>query len=152
MSRQWKGLVWKVGIRGGLWKYQYYPCPRFPGGSGVKNLLVHEAQEVLATSLGQEDSPGGGTGNPLQYPCLGNALDGGAWWAPVRGVRQDRGLSRRAPLPCSEPEQQEGLRREARPGPPSGGDPGEVRWAQGWTVLPERALWTRVRAGTGGCV
>ena len=97
----------------------------------MKNLLVHEAQEVLATSLGQEDSPGGGTGNPLQYPCLGNALDGGAWWAPVRGVRQDRGLSRRAPLPCSEPEQQEGLRREARPGPPSGGDPGEVRWAQG---------------------
>ena len=44
----------------------------------MKNLLEHEAQEILAMSLGQEDSPGGETGNPLQYPYLGNALDGGA--------------------------------------------------------------------------
>ena len=42
-------------------------------------------------SLGQEDSPGGGKGNPLQYLCLGNPLVGGAWWATVPGVRQDRG-------------------------------------------------------------
>ena len=31
-------------------------------------------------------SPGGGHGNPLQYSCLGNPMDGGAWWATVRGV------------------------------------------------------------------
>ena len=31
-------------------------------------------------SLGQEDSPGGGHGNPLQYSCLGNPMDRGAWW------------------------------------------------------------------------
>jgi len=24
--------------------------------------------------------PGGGNGNPLQYSCLGNTMDGGAWW------------------------------------------------------------------------
>ena len=38
-------------------------------------------QEVRVQSLGQEDAPGGGNGNPLQYFCLGNILDGGAWWA-----------------------------------------------------------------------
>ena len=29
---------------------------------------------------------GGGQGNPLQYPCLENPVDGGAWWATVHGV------------------------------------------------------------------
>ena len=36
-------------------------------------------------SLGQEDSPGGGYGNPLQYSRLGDPMDRGAWWAIVRG-------------------------------------------------------------------
>ena len=31
-------------------------------------------------------SPGGGNGNPLQYSCLGNPMDRGAWWATVHGV------------------------------------------------------------------
>ena len=31
-------------------------------------------------------SPGGGHGNPLQYPCLENPMDRGAWWATVHGV------------------------------------------------------------------
>ena len=31
-------------------------------------------------------SPGEGNGNPLQYPCLENPMDGGAWWATVHGV------------------------------------------------------------------
>ena len=30
--------------------------------------------------------PGEGNGNPLQYPCLGNPMDRGAWWATVHGV------------------------------------------------------------------
>ena len=30
--------------------------------------------------------PGEGNGHPLQYPCLENLMDGGAWWAPVHGV------------------------------------------------------------------
>ena len=37
-------------------------------------------------SLGQEDSPGGGHGNPLQYACLENSKDRGAWRAAVPGV------------------------------------------------------------------
>ena len=35
-------------------------------------------------------SPGEGNGNPLQYSCLENSMDGGAWWATVRGVAKDR--------------------------------------------------------------
>ena len=30
--------------------------------------------------------PGEGNGNPLQYSCLGNPMDRGAWWAIVHGV------------------------------------------------------------------
>ena len=30
-------------------------------------------------------SPGEGNGNPLQYSCLGNPMDRGAWWATVLG-------------------------------------------------------------------
>ena len=33
-----------------------------------------------------ETSPGGGHGNPLQYSCLENPMDSGAWWATVHGV------------------------------------------------------------------
>jgi len=32
--------------------------------------------------------PGEENGNPLQYPCLENSTDRGAWWATVRGVAE----------------------------------------------------------------
>ena len=35
---------------------------------------------------GSERSPGDGNGNPFQYSCLENPMDGGAWWATVHGV------------------------------------------------------------------
>ena len=37
------------------------------------------ARETWVPSLGQEESPGGGHGNPLQYPCLENPMDRRAW-------------------------------------------------------------------------
>ena len=40
-------------------------------------------------SLGQEDSPGDGNDNPLQYSCLEKSRDQGAWWATVHGVTQE---------------------------------------------------------------
>ena len=36
--------------------------------------------------LGSGRSPAEGNGNPLQYPCLENLMDTGAWWAAVHGV------------------------------------------------------------------
>ena len=44
--------------------------------------------EDLGSIPGSGRSPGEGNGNPLQYPCLENPMDGGAWWATVRGVAQ----------------------------------------------------------------
>ena len=35
-------------------------------------------------------SIGEGNGTPLQYPCLENPKDGGAWWAPVHGVAKSQ--------------------------------------------------------------
>ena len=35
-------------------------------------------------------SPGGGNGNPLQYSCLKNPMDRGAWWAIVQSVAKSR--------------------------------------------------------------
>ena len=42
-----------------------------------------ETQETRVQSLGWEDPPGGGNGNLLQYSCLGNLIDRGAWQAIV---------------------------------------------------------------------
>ena len=40
----------------------------------------------LGSIPGSERTPGGGDGNPLQYSCLGNPMNRGAWWATVYGV------------------------------------------------------------------
>ena len=47
-------------------------------------------QEVWAQSLGRGKSPGVGNCSPLQYSCLGNPINRGAWWATVHGVAQSR--------------------------------------------------------------
>ena len=39
--------------------------------------------------------PGGGSGNPFQYPCLENPMDRGAWWATVQGVERDLDMTER---------------------------------------------------------
>ena len=39
---------------------------------------------------GSGRSPGEGNGNPLQYSCLENPMDGGAWWATVCGSKRVR--------------------------------------------------------------
>ena len=55
----------------------------------VKNLSVNAGniRDVdLISGLGR--SPGEGNGNPLQYSCLENPMDRGAWWATVHGVAQ----------------------------------------------------------------
>ena len=50
----------------------------------VKNL--HAMWETGVQFLGREDSPGEGNGNPLQYSCLKNPMDRGAWWATDNGI------------------------------------------------------------------
>ena len=51
-------------------------------------------RETWVLFLRWKDSPGGGHGTPLQYSCLGNPMDRGAWWATVHGVAKTQtGLS-----------------------------------------------------------
>ena len=50
----------------------------------IKNLLsVQETQGMRVQSLDQEDSPGGGSSNPLQYSRLENPMDREVWQAAV---------------------------------------------------------------------
>ena len=52
----------------------------------------------LGSIPGSGRSPGEGTGNPLQYSCLGNPMDRGAWWAPVHGVAKESNTTERLSL------------------------------------------------------
>ena len=55
---------------------------------GFKQLPPANARDLRYTGSipGSGKSPGGGHGNPLQYSCLENPMDRGAWWATVHGV------------------------------------------------------------------
>ena len=56
----------------------------FPGGSVVKNPPAGAKDADLIPRLGR--SPGKGNGNLLQYSCLGNPIDRGAWWTIILRV------------------------------------------------------------------
>ena len=43
----------------------------------------------LSSIPGLGGSPGEGNGNPLQYSCLENSMDIGAWWAAVHGITKE---------------------------------------------------------------
>ena len=60
----------------------------YPGGSEVKAFACNAGDLGLIPGSGR--SPGEGNGNPLQYSCLENPMDGGAWWATVHGVAKSR--------------------------------------------------------------
>ena len=56
----------------------------FPGGSEDKVSACNVGDPGSIPGSGR--SPGDGNGNPLQYSCRENPMDGGAWWAIVHGV------------------------------------------------------------------
>ena len=63
----------------------------FPGGSTVKNPPAMQKMQVI--SLGQEEPPGEGIGNLLQYSCLGNPMDRGPWRVTVHGVAKELNMT-----------------------------------------------------------
>ena len=69
-------LAWKI------------PWTEEPGRLQSMGLL--RVRHNWATSLWPLSCIGEGNGNPLQYSCLENPRDGGAWWATVYGVAQSR--------------------------------------------------------------
>ena len=63
----------------------------FPGGSVVKNLPANAGDSGdMGLISRSERSPGGGNGNPLQYSCPENPMEGRAWWATVHGVAKSQ--------------------------------------------------------------
>ena len=63
----------------------------FPGGSVLKNLPASAGDMSLVPGLVR--SPEEGNGNPLQYSCLGNPKDKGAWRAAVHGITKQLGMT-----------------------------------------------------------
>ena len=65
-----------------------------PGSAVVKNLSANAGDARDVGSIPRlARSPGGGHGNPLQYSCLEDFMDRGAWRATVHGVTKSQTLS-----------------------------------------------------------
>ena len=60
----------------------------FPGGSDCKESAYNVGNPASLPGSGR--SPGEGNGNPLQYSCLENPMDGGGWQATVHGVAKSQ--------------------------------------------------------------
>ena len=80
-----------VGIRFTIWatrEVHLYHEVGFPGSSNGKESACSAGDLGLIPGLGR--SPGEGNGNPLQYSCLENPMDRGAWRVTVHGVARVR--------------------------------------------------------------
>ena len=56
----------------------------------VKNLPANAGDMRDAGLIPGSGGFPGGRGNPVQYSCLGNPVEGGAWWATVHGIGKSR--------------------------------------------------------------
>ena len=59
-----------------------------PSGSVVNNPPANAEEVGSIPESGR--FPEEGSGNPLQYSCLGNHMDRGAWWVPVHGITKSQ--------------------------------------------------------------
>ena len=64
--------------------------PKRTGGGSAGKESANQCRRDKGPSLGWKRSPGEGNGNWLQYSCLENSMDRGAWWATVLGVAKSR--------------------------------------------------------------
>ena len=107
----------------------------FPGGSERKESACNEGDPGSIPGSGR--SPGEGNGCPLQYSCLENRRDRGAWWATVHGVAESDSWSDLACTACTggasgkEPACQ--CRRHKRSGFHSGVE--KIPWRRAWSSL-----------------
>ena len=58
----------------------------------IRSLVGFKQHKILKSKKGEDQRgrDGEGNGTPLQYSCLENPMDGGAWWATVHGVAKSR--------------------------------------------------------------
>ena len=67
----------------------YFPSSCYLKSYQVVLLVMQLPMQETKVNPVWGRSPGGGNGNPLQYSCLGNPMDRGAWWATVHGVSKN---------------------------------------------------------------
>ena len=60
---------------------------------GLPRWLLSSKQETAGLIPVLGGSPGDGNGNPLQYSCLENPMERGAWWAIVHGVAKESNMT-----------------------------------------------------------
>ena len=83
-----------------LYFLKHFTYLGFPGGSNGKESACSAGDPGSVS--GSARSPGEGNGNPLQYSCLENAMEGGAWWASAPGVARSRTALKGLTCTCSE--------------------------------------------------
>ena len=71
------------------WEAGYLLCCSFPGGSDSKESACNAGDLGLISGSGRSLGEGNGT-PPLQYSCLENLMDRGAWWATVHQVTKSQ--------------------------------------------------------------
>ena len=74
-------------LRTGFWAKPFFFPLDFPGGSDGTASAYNAGD--LGSIPGSGRSPGEGNGNPLQYSCLDNPVDGGAWSATVHRIAKN---------------------------------------------------------------
>ena len=78
-----------------LHEYLLHKCTKppigFPGGSVVMNLPANAGD--MGSIPGWGRSAGARNGNPLQYTCLRNPMDRGAWRTPLHGVAKESDMT-----------------------------------------------------------
>ena len=77
---------WKMLLLLNMFGIVFNTFKSSPGGSGGKASACNAGD--LGSIPGSGRSPGEGNGTPLQYSCLENPMDRGAWWATVHGVAE----------------------------------------------------------------
>ena len=80
--------LWKGAQSLGSSSRPWFEIRHIPDGSEVKVPARNSGDPGSILGLGR--SPGEGNGNPLQYSCLENSMDRGAWRATVYGVAKSR--------------------------------------------------------------
>ena len=89
-------LAWRIYI---YWRRQWHPTPvLLPGEShGWRSLVAYSPWGRWGLNMAEQlhfhfslSCIGEENGNPIQCSCLGNPMDGGAWWAAVYGVAQSQ--------------------------------------------------------------
>ena len=80
-------MIFAKQIINNLDLHKHFPWG-FPGSSDSKESAYNAAEPGSIPGSGR--SPGEGNVNPLQYSCLENPLERGAWWADCESVRTER--------------------------------------------------------------